>query len=242
MPDIRSLLYFRARRVSDYRITYRTGPTLSVPRDASMFFRRRSPITGEQSGRGIFASELKRGYKRVHTRGNILRRRALRRASRAEQMAGDISGLYRVFPLIFKILYFTQQIVPIEINPPAWADSCCDNSRRPPAPLPTYPTYPPVLPPSSFPCAPPFRRSLFSLRFKVLYSTRLHPSPPTPAALPCSGRCSTFSTATSNQRTSASRRAFPQTLPRSFPPRFVWFSCFLRRSPIFSYAGSPGRI
>lgn len=44
--------------------------------------------------------------------------RSLRRASRAEQMASDISGLYRVFPLIFKILYFAQQIVPIEINPP----------------------------------------------------------------------------------------------------------------------------
>jgi len=70
---------------------------------------------------GIFASKLERGYKRVYTHGNISRRRAhsLRRVSRAEQMAGDISGLYRVFPLIFKILYFTQQIVPIEINPPA---------------------------------------------------------------------------------------------------------------------------
>jgi hypothetical protein len=43
---------------------------------------------------------------------------ARKRASRAKQMAGDISGLYRVFPLIFKILYFAQQIVPIEINPP----------------------------------------------------------------------------------------------------------------------------
>lgn len=31
--------------------------------------------------------------------------------------------------LIFKILYFARQIVPIEINPASWADSCCDNSR-----------------------------------------------------------------------------------------------------------------
>lgn len=31
--------------------------------------------------------------------------------------------------LIFEILYFARQIVPIEINPASWADSCCDNSR-----------------------------------------------------------------------------------------------------------------
>lgn len=48
-------------------------------------------------------------------------------------MANDISMLYRLLLLlIFKILYFAQQIVPIEINPPSWADSCCDNSRHPP--------------------------------------------------------------------------------------------------------------
>lgn len=48
-------------------------------------------------------------------------------------MANDISVFYRLLLLlIFKILYFAQQIVPIEINPPSWADSCCDNSRYPP--------------------------------------------------------------------------------------------------------------
>lgn len=55
-------------------------------------------------------------------RGNILKEWTwpLRRTSVAEQMANDISGLYRLaLLLIFKILYFAQQIVPIEINPPS---------------------------------------------------------------------------------------------------------------------------
>lgn len=44
-------------------------------------------------------------------------------------MANDISGAPSALLLIFKILYFARQIVPIEINPASWADSCCDNSR-----------------------------------------------------------------------------------------------------------------
>lgn len=73
-----------------------------------------------------FSSSNRYNERAAHIRGNISRRwrtaraRSLRRARfRVEQMAGDISGaLSRVFPLIFKILYFAQQIVPIEINPP----------------------------------------------------------------------------------------------------------------------------
>lgn len=209
--------------------------SFSVSRDASMFFRRRSPITGplNEQRTGIFASELERGYKRVHTRGNILRRRArsLRRVSRAEQMASDISGLYRVFPLIFKILYFTQQIVPIEINPPAWADSCCDNSRHPRT--------------STYPLFYHRRHSraryrfvvAYSLQFKVLYSTRYSTSllPGSSALLP--HRCSTFLAIVEPANFSLASRISPNP-SQSFPPRCAWFSCFLRRSPIFSYAES----
>lgn len=85
-------------------------------------------------------------------------------------------SITRVFPLIFKILYFTQQIVPIEINPPGWADSCCDNS----CPLPASPlllslhllSYSPALHHHCHSLVVPY-----SLQFKVLYSTRLHPLP-----------------------------------------------------------------
>jgi len=147
-------------------------------------------------------------------------------------MAGDISGLYRVFPLIFKILYFTQQIVPIEINPPAWADSCCDNSRGP-VPSPTL-----LLHHRRHSRARRFVVA-YSLQFKVLYSTRLHPLFHS-APLPCSRRCSTFPTIVEPTNFSLASRISPNP-SRSFPSRCVWFSCFLRRSPIFSYAES-GRI
>lgn len=84
--------------------------------DSSKLQIRRESCTDASSPRARRARARGPGYER----GNISRvgEHSLGRASRAEQMAGDISGLYRVFPLIFKILYFAQQIVPIEINPP----------------------------------------------------------------------------------------------------------------------------
>lgn len=91
--------------------------------------------------------------------------------------------------LIFKILYFARQIVPIEINPASWADSCCDNSRpsstlylqsipreaKPranPHPLLSPPFDPPLLRSPPIPL-PPFEsnhhRQPYSPQFKLLF-------------------------------------------------------------------------
>lgn len=157
-------------------------------------------------------------------------------------MANDISVFYRLLLLlIFKILYFAQQIVPIEINPPSWADSCCDNSRYPPPCLSsrsrTKPRANPHQPAPSV--VDPF-------------AADLPPSNPRQSLRPASASATAeLILYSSNSSSILGRRCptFPTNIPYPspfslslFPPPFhysspvrVHFSCFPRYLPIFLY-------